>query len=239
MKFYKGIAGKRSGKLKGVMIHNDAGLNSANKSFYKEWLKTHPAENGFAHAYTASDGTYYHESKGNRAWHCGNAKGNNDYYSIEVCQSKDKLSQFKKNETQAFKIAARVLRIAGLKPTRSTVRLHREVYSTSCPHRSYAIHGKSVNKVKDYFIKEIKKYMDMRAYLNKNQKVVIRYKPSLKGKVYTTKKKANQMLKLTQRTVEADGYKWLEYTTATGRKAYAPYYKLSNPNKKFWTLKYV
>ena len=44
---------------------------------------------------------------------------------------------------------------------RSTVRLHQEFSSTSCPHRSWDLHGESVNAVKDYFIEKIKYYQSL------------------------------------------------------------------------------
>ncbi|MGI4657292.1 SH3 domain-containing protein, partial [Klebsiella pneumoniae] len=60
----------------------------------------------------------------------------------------------------------------GLTPNRKTVRLHMEFVPTACPHRSMVLHtgfnpvtqGRPsqaiMNKLKDYFIKQIKNYMD-------------------------------------------------------------------------------
>ena len=57
-KFYKGIAGARGSAPLGIVFHNDAGSQNANANFYRNWLPTHDAENGFAHYYVASDGIY-------------------------------------------------------------------------------------------------------------------------------------------------------------------------------------
>ena len=49
-------AGVRGYNPTGVVIHNDAGSNGANTSFYNNWLPAHDPTNGFAHVYIASDG---------------------------------------------------------------------------------------------------------------------------------------------------------------------------------------
>ena len=82
-----GVAGRRGHNPRGIFIHNGADSQNANTEFYKRWLQTHPLENGFAHAYVASDGILYAEDDTYAAWHCGDEDGNLNYYSIEVCQS--------------------------------------------------------------------------------------------------------------------------------------------------------
>ena len=82
-----GIAGSRGHNPKGIFLHNDAGSKNANASFYEKWLKTHDLSNGFAHYYVASDRTLQAEDDNKKAWHCGQTDGNNEYLSIEVCQS--------------------------------------------------------------------------------------------------------------------------------------------------------
>ena len=57
MSICRGVAGLRGGNPRGIFIHNDAGSQNANAAFYRKWLQTHPLENGFAHAYVASDGS--------------------------------------------------------------------------------------------------------------------------------------------------------------------------------------
>ena len=245
-KFKRGIAGKRSGKCGGVLIHNDAGSKNANAKFYKDWLPKQNAANGFAHAYIAQDGLFQAEDKSNRAWHCGNATMNNSMYSIEVCQSKGDKAQFLKNEQAAFKHAASILKWAGLQPNRNTVRLHREVFATSCPHRSYELHGKNVNKVKDYYIAQIKKYMGTttvakpkkkKAYLKAGHVVNVRHSPSVKGKLYLTKRKKGQSVNPTGKYINADGYRWMEYLNIYGKKVYAAMNSLKTPKNTFWTIK--
>lgn len=154
----KGIAGRRQGKLKGVVIHNDAGSNAANTSFYKGYVTNNNAANGFAHYYIASDGTLQMEDEANMAWHTANADGNANFIGIEACQSMGDKNQFLANEAKAIKLAAEILKRHGLQPNKSTVRLHNSFSATACPHRSQEIHGAGY-KTQDYFINEIKKHM--------------------------------------------------------------------------------
>ena len=103
------------------------------------------------------------------AWHTANATGNKNYYGIEVCQAfsaSDK--EFLASEQSVFQETARLLKKWKLPVNRSTVRLHNEFSSTQCPHRSLALHAgytstqlapqSVINKVKDYFISQIKAY---------------------------------------------------------------------------------
>ena len=97
----------------------------------------------------------------NMAWHTGNGEGNTWYIGYEVCQSMSASDKdFLANEQAIFKQVAEDLKFYGLPANRNTVRLHREFSSTSCPHRSWALHGQSVNSVKDYFIAQIQSYMN-------------------------------------------------------------------------------
>lgn len=159
-KFYPGIAGKRNGKPTFVIIHNDAGSKNACASYYRNWLPTHDAELGFAHVYIASDGKYQAENFDNIAWHAGNATANYWALSWEVCQSLGASdAEFKAVEEAVFKDVAAAMTQYGLVPNRTTVRLHKEYSATSCPHRSWDLHGKAITAVQDYFIAGIKKYM--------------------------------------------------------------------------------
>lgn len=158
MSICKGIAGKRGRNPKGIFIHNDAGSKNANYAYYKNWLPKHNLEDGFAHYYVCSDGTLQAEDDSNVAWHCGNYDGNTNYLSIEVCQSMGDLAVFKKNEEKALKLAAKLCKKYGITPNSSTIKLHKEVYATGCPHRSVEIH-RGDKKTKEYFIKKIKEYM--------------------------------------------------------------------------------
>lgn len=153
-----GIAGNRGRNPKGIFIHNDAGSQNANAAFYRNWLPTHDLGNGFAHYYVAADGILQAEDDWNRAWHCGDMDGNNEYLGIEVCQSMGDLENFKANEEKALALAAQKCKQYGITPSSSTIRLHQEVYATACPHRSVEIHG-GRDATKAYFVQRIKALM--------------------------------------------------------------------------------
>lgn len=157
--FYPGIVGARGRNPSGVVIHNDAGSQAATAAFYQNWLPTHDAYNGFAHYYVG-DGIYQAENEKNMAWHTANATGNANYIGIEACQSMGDETTFKENEQASFKLAADILKRYGLSANRETVMLHQEFVATSCPHRSWELHGAALNAVKDYYILEIQKYMN-------------------------------------------------------------------------------
>lgn len=171
--FYKNLFGssnyaglRPSGwKPKGVVIHNDAGSSAATATWYMNSylpgiIANGTAGNGYAHYYCDEDLIFQCCDTRYGAWATANTDGNMNYVSYEVCQSMGDLDRFKRNEQACFKQVAEDLKYWGLTPNRDTVRLHREFFSTACPHRSYDIHGKSVNAVKDYFISQIKKYMN-------------------------------------------------------------------------------
>lgn len=158
-----GIAGRRSGNVKGVVIHNDYGAMSAKD--YIPWLirrrNADQLEKGFAHYYIDRDTIARIEDTYNGAWATANKDGNMNYISYEVCQSFYGVltnEQFKENEAMVFRQAAEDLQFYKLPINRNTVRLHREFSSTSCPHRSADLHGKVTNAIKDYFISQIKHY---------------------------------------------------------------------------------
>ncbi|MHC5215045.1 peptidoglycan recognition protein family protein [Enterococcus sp. LJL128] len=157
--FYSGVSGARGKNPVGVVIHNDAGSQAANVAFYRNWLPTHNAVNGFAHYYIANDGVFQAENEGNMAWHTANAVGNVNYIGIEACQSMGNKDIFMANEQACFKLAAEILQRYGLEANQTTVMLHREFVATSCPHRSWELHGAALAGVKNYYIQEIKKYM--------------------------------------------------------------------------------
>lgn len=158
MSICNGVAGNRGRNPIGIFIHNDAGSQNANAAFYRNWLQTHPLENGFAHYYVAQDGILQAEDDSNCAWHCGNLDGNLNYLSVEVCQSMGDLDVFKHNEEKAFQLVASKCIQYGITPNENTIRLHQEVYATSCPHRSAEIHG-GMKSTKAYFIERIKAYI--------------------------------------------------------------------------------
>ena len=158
MSICNGVAGNRGRNPIGIFIHNDAGSQNANAAFYRNWLQTYPLDNGFAHYYVAQDGILQSEDDSNCAWHCGNLDGNLNYLSVEVCQSMGDLDVFKHNEEKAFQLVASKCIQYGITPNENTIRLHQEVYATSCPHRSVEIHG-GMKSTKAYFIERIKAHV--------------------------------------------------------------------------------
>ena len=160
MSICRGVAGRREANPVGIFIHNDAGSQNANAAFYQKWLQTHNLEDGFAHYYVAQDGILQAEDDINHAWHCGDTAGNNNYLSIEVCQSMGDLEVFKKNEEKALQLAAQKCKQYGIEPNQNTIRLHQEVYATSCPHRSVEIHG-GASGCKTHFINRIRELMGL------------------------------------------------------------------------------
>lgn len=160
MSICRGVAGRRGANPLGIFIHNDAGSKNANSEFYRKWLQTHNLEDGFAHYYVAQDGILQAEDDINHAWHCGDTAGNSNYLSIEVCQSMGDLEVFKKNEEKALQLAAQKCKQYGIEPNQNTIRLHQEVYATSCPHRSVEIHG-GASGCKTYFINRIRELMGL------------------------------------------------------------------------------
>ena len=150
-------AGLRGYNPTGVVIHNDAGSNGANTTFYSNWLPNHNPEDGFAHVYIASDGRLQASDFSNQAWHCANSYGNKNYASWEVCQSEGDLVQFLKNEQAVFDDVAKYMKEWDLTPNKDTVKLHRELSATSCPRRSVEVHGGTLESCRAYFIDELNK----------------------------------------------------------------------------------
>ena len=163
---------KRGYKPKFIVIHNDAGNASAMQ--YRQSLVNAPLsrlENGIAHSYISGDTVWQALPEGRVAWHTGENTGNTNGYGIEVCQSMSASDKdFLNNEQSTFQEAARMLKKWGLPVNRSSVKLHMEFVSTACPHRSMKLHtgwdpvkqGRpsqaTINKLKDYFISQIKQY---------------------------------------------------------------------------------
>lgn len=158
MSIIGGIAGRRGKNPVGIFLHNDAAGAGATTAHYRRWLPTHNPAAGFAHYYVCSDGILQAEDDGNMAWHCGNPDGNANYLGIEICQSMGDLTTFLANEEQAIQLAAQKCKQYGITPSEHTIKLHQEVYSTACPHRSVEVHGGRTS-TKQYFISRIKAAM--------------------------------------------------------------------------------
>lgn len=119
---------------------------------------------GFAPYYINSESILRADNTNNKAWHTASNEGNIWYLGYEVVQSyygiiSDK--DFIKNEDMTLRQVAEDFHYYGLKPNRDTIRLHSQFSSTSCPHRSWDLHGKSLNSVKDYFITKVAHYMSL------------------------------------------------------------------------------
>lgn len=159
-----------------IVLHNDAGSRGATATAYRNGLVNAPLsrlEAGIAASYISGNTVWQALDENQVNWHCANAYANEHGYGIEICQSMgadDKT--FLQNEQAAFQEAARLLKKWGLPANRNSIRLHCEFYSTSCPHRSAKLHtgfdpvtqgllpkDKQL-KLKDYFIKQIRQYMD-------------------------------------------------------------------------------
>lgn len=151
---YSGIAGVRGYNPTHIVYHNDAGSQAANASFYKRWLESHNPESGFAHYYVGSDGTFQAEYDWNKAWHTGNTVGNRDYIGIEICQSMGDEKTFRANEQKAFKLGYDLCKKYNIPIVASSFPLHKELSGTSCPHRSWDLHGKSIQALKQYYADE-------------------------------------------------------------------------------------
>lgn len=150
-------AGNMNG-IYGAVIHNDYGKMTPKQ--YAAWLKTRNLELGIAHYY----GNRYQMARvidtNKIGWHTASSEGNGHYIGYEVCESLSVSdADFLANEEAVFRQVAEDFKFYGIEPNRNTVRLHKEFTNTSCPHRSWDLHGKSINAVKDYFISRIKSHM--------------------------------------------------------------------------------
>lgn len=169
---------KRGYKPKAVVIHNDAG-SSTGKQYENALVNAGEQRyfNGIAHAYGSKGYVWEGIDEDRIGFHTGDGTskgtGNHEAYGIEVCQSMSASDKdFLKNEQTVFQFVADKLTKWKLPANRNTVRLHMEYVPTACPHRSMQLHtgwdpvkkGRpnqaTINKLKDYFIKQIRAYMD-------------------------------------------------------------------------------
>ena len=142
----------------GAVIHNDYGRMTPKQ--YVAWLKTRNLELGIAHYYGNRNQMVRVVDTNKVAWHTASEEGNGHYIGYEVCESLSASdADFLANEEAVFKQVAEDFKFYGITPNRNTVRLHKEFTSTSCPHRSWELHGRELNAVKDYFISRIKAHM--------------------------------------------------------------------------------
>ncbi|WP_321389039.1 N-acetylmuramoyl-L-alanine amidase [uncultured Enterococcus sp.] len=154
------VGGRRGYKPKFVVIHNTADNATAEQHMNRlASLDLSGLANGFAHDFIDENTIVHTENEDYIAWHTANYTGNQDGMGYEVCRSTGSLENFLQAEQNTFKQVAADMKRWGMVPNRDTVRLHKEFVATACPHRSWELHGQSVNTVKDYFISQIAKYM--------------------------------------------------------------------------------
>jgi N-acetylmuramoyl-L-alanine amidase len=169
---------KRGYKPTSIVIHNDAG-SSTGKQYESSLVNAGEQRyfNGIAHAYGSKGYVWEGIDEDRIGFHTGDGTGkgtgNHEAYGIEVCQSMSASDKaFLQNEQTVFQFVADKLTKWKLPANRNTVRLHMEYVPTACPHRSMKLHtgwdpvkqGRpnqaTINKLKDYFIKQVRAYMD-------------------------------------------------------------------------------
>lgn len=168
----RGVAGKRVGNVKGVVIHNTWTNTTAEQEMNRlACMSAKQLEAGFAHYYADENTIVRTEDTFNRAWHVANTDGNNSYLGYEVRGNRETpKAVFLQAEQNVFWQAAIDLRYYGLPVNRDTVKCHHQFSATECPKRSlmehcgydspYAVPANITAKMQDYFISQIKKYYD-------------------------------------------------------------------------------
>lgn len=148
-------------KITAVVIHNDAGSIGATAEFYDRWLVNHNKELGIAHYYIDRHTILRAIDTYRVGWHTGSS-ANNFTIGYEICQSIGASDEdFLANTDMTLRQVAEDMLFYNLPVNRDTVRLHREFSQTSCPHRSWELHGQSINSVKDYWIERIKYFQSL------------------------------------------------------------------------------
>lgn len=168
---------KRGYKIKGVVIHNDGSVGNY-KTYHDSLVNANydRLARGIAHEYCDRKGVWVAIDESRIAWHVADGilpgSGNHDFYGYEVNESMNASDKdFLANEQIVFERAAERLKKNNLPANRNTVRLHNEFSQTSCPHRSMKLHTgldplkhsiteQARLKLKDYFIKQIRAYID-------------------------------------------------------------------------------
>ena len=161
---------------KGIVLHNDAGRstgkqyeNSLANAGYNRFV------NGIAHAYTSEGYVWEAIPDGKVAWHTGDGTGrgtgNHEYYGEEIQSMSASDAQFLKMNKLLSNMQQKNLRNGNCKLI-AILFVYMEFVPTACPHRSMKLHtgwdpvkqGRpsqaTMIKLKDYFIKQIRAYMD-------------------------------------------------------------------------------
>ncbi|MBO0482014.1 peptidoglycan recognition protein family protein [Candidatus Enterococcus courvalinii] len=166
----RGVAGKRVGSVKGVVIHNTWTNTTAEQEMNRlASMSAKQLEAGFAHYYVDEKTIIRTEDTYNRAWHVANSDGNNSYLGYEVRGNRETpRAVFLQAEQNVFWQAAIDLHYYGLPVNRDTVKCHHQFSATECLKRSlmehcgydstFAVPTEVTGKMQDYFITQIKKY---------------------------------------------------------------------------------
>lgn len=140
----------------GVVIHNDAGRMTPKQ--YISWLRNRDKALGIAHYYINRDQIVRVIDTNKIAYHAANAIGNGHYIGYEVCESlKVSDADFLANEDMTLRQAAEDMHYYGFTPSKTTVKLHKQFSTTTCPHRSTALH----QDPQQYFIDRIAHFMSL------------------------------------------------------------------------------
>lgn len=224
--------------IKYVVIHNDYGFKQATAEWYaNSFLPSHDLTAGVAHYYIDKNTIARTVDTYRQAWHTANPEGNGHAIGYEVVGSRwdnglDTKS-FKENEEMVFRQVAEDMLFYKMPVNRNTVRLHKEFSSTSCPHRSWDLHGKSVNAVKDYFISRIKHYqklgktVDQMIDAENKPKEKVNYASSKNPKGQSTLFVKGEMVKLHPAATE-----WLNYYDKVTKEGGKPHGKTKMTDKQ-------
>ena len=161
---FNGIAGKRNGEPRGVVIDNVSVFEKGKdihgklldrKMFGDSWK-------GFSHYYGDKDAIVLVEELENCAWHTSDKIGNEFYLGYAILDNCISDDEFVEGENAILMQIAEDMHKYKLVPNEQTVQFWVEFNSgKDLPHRSTKIHGSSKKRVKGYFIKKIQEYMDM------------------------------------------------------------------------------
>jgi N-acetylmuramoyl-L-alanine amidase CwlA len=138
-----GVNTSKIPNIKGIVIHNTAGGNSAEAHAQRvknqSWEQR---EAGFTHYWVDENNVFQSYDDEYVAWHTGNGDGNYYYIGIEVV---DGVNDLRKAENLALELATFLAKEYNL--GKNSIRLHNEFSATACPKKSADMHG-GYDKVK-------------------------------------------------------------------------------------------
>lgn len=138
-----GINTSKMPHIKGIVIHNTAGGNSAEahaqRVYNQSWQQR---EAGFTHYWVDENNVFQSYDDEFVAWHTASGEGNYNYIGIEIV---DGVNDLTKAENLALELAAFLAKEYNL--GKNSIRLHNEFSATACPKKSADAHG-GYDKVK-------------------------------------------------------------------------------------------